>query len=324
MKALPSTAELESPLRWVSDIVRLVGGFLPGALDPWLNGYARAPLRFLVVLAVLTFLLWYGSHLAARIRNDMGLLWGRSLSASLPPAMAPHDAIFRFRTHPLYLSIHYAVKRYVAPAFFALLFAHLGLGLASHALFNVQDYAGLVCRETGKALEIGPGETIHIATRDSARFPLFDTASLCQNMGVKLEQNKRYRITVKAVEPFTDGGIEASRGFYFLDPPRLWQKAFMFVAVPFRRELIRPWFRIVARIGGKGGEETFLDPDPKDGSISEVITATRDGELFLFVNDAVLPVPGLYGFFYTLNNLGKAEVAITQQKPCFVCETAKP
>ena len=51
----------------------------------------------------------------------------------------------------------------------------------------------------------------------------------------------------------------------------------MVAAVPFRRELLRPWFRIVARLGGKGGEETFLDPDPKDGSIEEVITATRDG-----------------------------------------------
>lgn len=323
MKALPRTAELESPLRWVSDIVRLVGGFLPGALDPWINGYARDPVQFLVVAVCLIASLLIGARLSNRIQNDMGVLWGQSLNANLGAAQDPHDFIFRLRTHPWYRAAHYALKRGLAPAFFAILFLYLGVGLASHALYNVQDYWGLVCRETGKAAEIAPGQTIKIAARDSTRFPLFKTSNLCQNMGVRLEQNARYLIGVKAVKPFTDGGIEASRGFYSWEPPTLTQKLLMVAAVPFRRELIRPWFRIVARFGGKGGEETFLDPDPKDNSIEEVITATRDGELFLFVNDAVLPVTGLYGYFYD-NNAGTAEVTITRQKTCFVCGQSKP
>ena len=61
--------------------------------------------------------------------------------------------------------------------------------------------------------------------------------------------------------------------------------------------------------GGVGGEESFLDPDPKDGSIDEVMRATRDGELFLFVNDAVIGVPGLVGVFYS-NNVGNAQVTV--------------
>jgi len=67
----------------------------------------------------------------------------------------------------------------------------------------------------------------------------------------------------------------------------------------------------VARIGGKGGEESFLDPDRTDKLlINERITATRDGELFLFVNDAVLGIPGLYGVFYR-NNRGTTKVTVT-------------
>jgi hypothetical protein len=81
--------------------------------------------------------------------------------------------------------------------------------------------------------------------------------------------------------------------------------------------LIRPWFRVVARIGGKGGEETFLDPDFTDNFlIDEEITATRDGELFLFVNDAVIGIPGFDGYFYKLfygNNSGSAKVWITRR-----------
>jgi uncharacterized protein (DUF2235 family) len=324
MKALPSTAELVSPLRWVSDGVRLAGAFLPGAADPWINGYARDPLRFLIVVLLLVALLWWGSRLAVRIQNDMGVLWAKSLSGSLGAGKEPDDFIFRLRTHPWYRAAHFTLKRYVAPAFFAAIFVYLALGLTSHALFNLQDYAGLVCQETGKAQEIAPGETIKVAAANSTAHPLFQAEQLCQNMGIKLEQNKKYRITFKVEEPFMDGHIEASRGFYSWSPPLWTDKFIMLAAVPFRRELIRPWFRVVARIGGKGGEETFLDPDPNDGSIDETIEATRDGELFLFVNDAVVAVPGLYGFFYSWNNRGKAEVAITQQKPCFVCASAKP
>lgn len=52
--------------------------------------------------------------------------------------------------------------------------------------------------------------------------------------------------------------------------------------------------------------------DPKDYSIDEVMRATRDGELFLFVNDAVLGIPGLEGVFYS-NNVGKADVTVTRR-----------
>jgi len=123
-----------------------------------------------------------------------------------------------------------------------------------------------------------------------------------------------YAITIKAREAhWYDRTIETSpSGFYSLDAPTFWQKVLMVFALPMRRELIRPWFRMVARTGGVGGEESFLDPDPKDHSIDEVMRATRDGELFLFINDAVLGVPGLAGLFYS-NNVGSAEVTISRR-----------
>ena len=48
-------------------------------------------------------------------------------------------------------------------------------------------------------------------------------------------------------------------------------------------------------------------------------------QIFLFVNDAVLAVPKLYGIFYGKNQ-GRAKVTITQQRTCFVCvdERNKP
>ncbi len=73
----------------------------------------------------------------------------------------------------------------------------------------------------------------------------------------------------------------------------------MMALVPLRRELTRPWFRVVARFGETGGEETFLDPDFADEfKINVPVPVTRNGELFLFVNDAVIGIPRLYGWFY--------------------------
>jgi uncharacterized protein (DUF2235 family) len=316
MRALPRTTEYESPLRWVSDIVRIVGAFLPGVADTWINGYARDPLQFLVMVFVIGLLTWWGSRLAGRIENNMGIYWFLSLNSLQSATKAPNDWIYRFRTHRWYRAFHAGFKKYFAPAIFAAMFAYLGLAFASHALFNIQDYAGWVCRDTGKADGLRLGEKKTLAA--------FEPSNLCQDMKVSVEKNAKYLLTIKGTNTFRDDKIDGSKGIYFLDPPGIFSKLLIATAIPLRRELQRPWFRIVARFGSQGGEETFLDPDPdsEDGSIKEVIQATRDGELYLFVNDAALGIPGLYGVFYD-NNHGTAEVTITRQKSCFVCPTEK-
>ena len=43
--------EFTSPIRWVSDIIRFVGAFLPGFASTWVDGYARAPFSFLLLPA---------------------------------------------------------------------------------------------------------------------------------------------------------------------------------------------------------------------------------------------------------------------------------
>ena len=120
MRALPRTAEFESPLRWISDAVRMVGAFLPGAADTWINGYARDPLQFLVMAIVVGLLTWWGSWLAGRIQNNMGIYWFLSLNALLSDIKEPNDWIYRLRTSGWYVQIHYGLKRYFAPAIFAL------------------------------------------------------------------------------------------------------------------------------------------------------------------------------------------------------------
>jgi uncharacterized protein (DUF2235 family) len=314
-RALPASDEYETKLRWVSDAVRLAGSFLPNAANTWLDGYARNPSLFLSAIAVLGAFLWMGSRLAARIQNRMGIYWFLSVNELLTPVGEPKDMIYRLRTSKWYRAFHFALKRYLMPFSFAIYFLYLGLAVANHALYVVQDDAGWVCRDVKDAKKLDVGDTMKIKVGGVDKLPLFRTSTLCQNMGVELEHGGKYLIKFDMIEPFIDGNIEASRGFYTADPPFLYQRAAMAAALPLRRELIRPWFRVVARIGSAGGEESFLDPDPdpRANPIEEVIPATRDGQLFLFVNDAVLGIPGLYGYFYE-NNAGTAEVTITRKK----------
>lgn len=328
LKALPPYEEYETPLRWLSDVIVAAGQFLPPVAGPWIRGYSRDPGRFLAVVLLLIAVSWLGSYLSARIQSRMGICWRNSLANALANIGQPNDLIYRFRTNPVVVTTHSTLKKYIAPALFAVLFAYLGLTFASHVLFNIQDDAGWVCKE--KPVVYGPSPTnpnrivvtdykglVNLAPNQTlqinGQLPIFTTPELCQSMGVWLERNGKYLIKFDSTESFKDADIPAPMGFYSVDPSSWLKRATMLSAVPLRRELIRPWFRVVVRIGGRGGEEVFLDPDTTDTHlIDEVITATRDGELFLFVNDAVIGIPGIYDYFYK-NNQGSTKVTIKRQ-----------
>jgi len=73
---------------------------------------------------------------------------------------------------------------------------------------------------------------------------------------------------------------------------------------------IRPWFRMIARVGATGNYEDFLDPDSRTPDmLQELFSPGRSGELFLYVNDGVLVLPWLHDRFYR-NNDGAATVTI--------------
>jgi uncharacterized protein (DUF2235 family) len=302
LRSAPRSDEYFSPIRWVSDIIRFVGGFLPGFAETWINGYARSPGRFLVLLLLVVGLTWLGARIASRISDRMGAIW-RGIPVT--PAGLPNDWIYRLRSNRYYIALHEGLKRRWAPAFFAALFVYLAVTFASHLLYNVQDVAGLTCAENGTASGLARGERREVD---------FVTSGLCNKTGIAVEGNgARYHVQIKGTSPWRDGGIPSQLGgFYTTDAPAWHQRAMLMLGVPLRRELTRPWFRLVLRYGATGGEEVFLDPDPEDGTIEEVIRPTRKGELFVFVNDAVIGIPGLYDVFYR-NNEGGGKLTVTRR-----------
>jgi len=77
------------------------------------------------------------------------------------------------------------------------------------------------------------------------------------------------------------------------------------------------YFRPIARITPRGNDEYALVPinDPEApakcdaNSLEARITARKSGRLYLYVNDAVLFLPGLSDYFYK-NNHGTAKVTV--------------
>jgi hypothetical protein len=89
--------------------------------------------------------------------------------------------------------------------------------------------------------------------------------------------------------------------------------------LPIRRLLASNWFATVLRVGNKGFGELVLSYERKDSPpcLCPAITrytatfrARKSGELFAYVNDRVIGVPGYFDLFYRSNNRGKADLTL--------------
>ena len=81
--------------------------------------------------------------------------------------------------------------------------------------------------------------------------------------------------------------------------------------IPLRRHLDEPWLKLMGRVDDAGAESFAIGSGPIE------YTAKSDGELFLYVNDAVFVVlPGRYWgwpYFWKFGrNQGSAELTVTE------------
>ncbi len=82
--------------------------------------------------------------------------------------------------------------------------------------------------------------------------------------------------------------------------------ALLATAYPLKRTLDRPFGRVIIRYGETGNEENFIDGEPQpDGSLNETLRATRNGQMFVRLNQ---PVGGIFPELFRGVNSGKAKV----------------
>jgi uncharacterized protein (DUF2235 family) len=318
--------EFSTSYRLVSDAVRIVGAFLPGFAGWWLDAFAVRPRAFLFSLVPVVLFMYVGVALGRTINSRMHFMWRTILRhGEVPPGPVTTSVIHAIRTSAVYRGVVRLMKRYVVPFASAAFLVYLGAAALTHLAFDVQDARGVFCQESA-----GAPQPVELWAPRQANFR---AASLCERTGIGLREGFRYRIIVHTPEDWSYNRAEnpldtrfssPAVGFELRQLPRLDARLFMMGALPLRRVLGKPWFRPVARIGAVGADEYPLEPDVRApgadlgsvdprarGELVAEIRARRSGELFIYVNDAVVGIPGLENWFYR-NNLGEAKVTVSR------------
>jgi hypothetical protein len=278
---------------FVVPIVNAAASFLPGFLEPWFVAFRNAPGFVLAgVLAVLA-MMTIGGKLQRTVRDVARLAWHSP--AGYKKLTGWHAVVYRVRRLGAYKATFYLLKHWIFPtAIMFWLFWWLAFGTA--------NVLGLVCKPTGRGIEVTDVET-------SARKSVgddFDTKNLCYPTGLKVTHDETYQITMEVTKPWNDDDIPASpEGF---EKSTLTQLA----GIPFKRLIWSNWFAPIVRVGGPGFEEHRPD-FKRESATSNVWTAKftprSDGEVFVYVNDTSIFLPWLFSYFYS-NNHGTAVVSL--------------
>jgi uncharacterized protein (DUF2235 family) len=294
----------------VSSVPKLFGAFLPSYASTWIDSFTANPGYFLVLSLIIAALMYISTRLDRKIRDKMRAIWQSG------PGGAPnvsYSRLYKIRESPRYRRWLRRFKYRILPALFGLTtLGSIGIIIisgASRIYFSVADSYGSFCSiETTGSLSV-------IAAKYKDRLN-FNPADKCWRAGLLAQKGASYRIVLDisgASDEWKDGelradltGILDSHGFIIGT-----------TALPAKRYVWENYYKPIARIrkvvhGVPGQDEYVLNPTfktarPKYDCLVSDFTAESSGELFLFVNDAIVYfVPdGLIGTYK--NNKGKAD-----------------
>ena len=122
--------EHRTPLRMISNFIRMLGSFLPPVASNWLDPYARDPPWFLLSASLVVFLTWTSVKLRGSINDRMRAIWTEFLPGTTrPPKPAPSVNWLRLLLGWLFVAILVYLAFY--PTFMNVRFLN-GLLLPSH------------------------------------------------------------------------------------------------------------------------------------------------------------------------------------------------
>ena len=331
--AVPSTA--------LSGAIGLLSTFLPNAAQPWVEFYQNRPWQLIVLAGLVLTLLWVSGELQGAINDRMRALWdaiGAQPGAKVTPGKPPNDWVYRLRSRRAYRSLFESITQKAFPFVFGMgCLAAIGLvilGTVNRTVFALASARGGTCIDTvpARAWE-GQPTTVSLQSRE-----------LCQQTGLELRQGQPYRVeivlpdndTLPRERQWRNGEVRVDNpsGFSSGEYP------LFILYLPFRRVLTARWFMPMVRIGNHVAEYHRLDqieeiPEQDHHELRRLaggkrkvrgfaeFTPVRTGQMFLFVNDAVLPGPWVKRQ-YQSNNYGQADVTVFAVDPDPAAATTKP
>jgi len=282
----------------LAGLVGLAGSFLPSFAAPVVEYFKGEPLELIIGGITILALMSAGTYLENLIADRMRTAWMpiADRQSSAPDAgtwiqrrwirifglwtrirqLIGYDLVHAFRTCPMYRRAFGLWSRHVAPSVFGAAVLALILVLLNRAAFELVSSRGGLCV---------PSANVSVL---DARSPFsFKPAEICHATGLKLERSKRYRIDLslprdgwsdESIRVEDAAGISAASSGLSLA-----QRLLFLGAVPARRIFRANVLTPIARIDSKGADHYVLSTP------CTILTARKDGELFLFVNDVVLP-----------------------------------
>jgi hypothetical protein len=308
--------EFDSPIPLVSQFVRLVESFLPHqVVHWWTDYYATNPASFIIGIIALAVLIGFGGKLEGKITDSMRFIWTQRAQKPTIENSSLHTTIRDFRTSPHYQAVLRAARYYILPLLSVVFLVYVGAVALNHLALNIVDPIGVLCRGTDPSQL----ERLTDSNKNSTKEIIFPTNNICFATGVYLTRGAKYLVAITPDGPssdkWSDGDLPKTTpmGFRSADVP-FWERPIMYAGMPLRRIYFRRWFTVIARIGSVGMDEDYLDPSPDPPNQTkqysgETSRVKRDGELFLYVNDAVIAFPGLFRLFYD-NNHGTAHIRV--------------
>jgi len=333
-------------------LVALLRGMLPDFIAPWLDVLPRQPFASTILLGLAFGAWWWGGDLAGRVKAAARVAWlPRARDAALVRLAQAGRGIApgfwlrvarAIRTSPLPRLASAALNEVVLPVLLLLVVPVTLLLLASQSVATFQAAGDEVC--TGSPSPKPLQASVTLQDPVPANSP-------CWATGLGLRQGERYRIVLEEVEPFFDRGARAGLGGF-----SSWHRPYGFAVGLRRWWSVawfRPIARIDDGIGaetpllpldgtpprallavpalpeppGLGHFEPMPPawraeaarrdtPPPPLTRLEAEFTAAKDGELFLYVNDAMpgIPVFGPPRWFYA-NNAGTARVTVERLPP---------
>lgn len=310
---LPHPPLLADGRTWVGGIIRLLAVLLPEFAATAVEVYADYPFYFLVLVGLIGGCLAVSTWLERWLRDRARQMWSAAISGHAP-APAEISWLERFRNNARYQRFLQSFKwRFlpdvvVTPAI-VLMGAWLGLVVYTQSWLPFLENSAELCRPS-----TGPIADLSTAAVD------FHTRDVCSASVGRVYEGERYVVMFDVLEPWFDAHLAATPAGL---PASEFPWGLGYVAAPLRRVIeanyLQPLLEI--RETGRGGafiasnvQIYTLAPQPVGDSKTlyrAEFEAARTGELFLFVNDAMIPSRrkwfGVdYRYFYEAAGTGTA------------------
>jgi uncharacterized protein (DUF2235 family) len=325
----PSVGLLSDGRTWIGGIIRLLTMVLPGFADSWVQIYADNPAYFLILVGAILLLLFAGSRIERGLRDKARRVWQAATAQGPPPAPPSRPSrVERFRNSRLYQG---AVQRFkwkflpdwvFAPLIVVFL---LWLGLAAYTQAALPFAESRLCESAGSDVA-----QVNGSPRE------FRTAEPCSESFGAVTEDRRYLVRFNVVDPWYDSSIPTSpEGLAAGELP--WGLGYL--AAPFRRVIDASFLQPMIEIRRPGQSRRWFDRiQIHPLSVRRVgdsptlyeaeFTAPRSGELFMFVNDAMIPGPGIgkfdHRYFYRSSGFGPVDQRGNRGSACVTVAWADP